>query len=191
MRASLQVLIVVAAAVALLGCQEQVTAGPTKAEFAAERDRLARQAARSAVERTQSSAAGAGDWTSAEARASLASAAGSYQSAATIGRDPFRSILFEMRRAEEAAPRAPLEQFDLGQIAVLAVIWDAVKPRALIMDPGGRSFVIEEGSRVGKNSGRVVDIGDNVVLVRETYVNYAGERITKDIAMRIRSSQGG
>ena len=66
-----------------------------------------------------------------------------------------------------------------------------MNPRALIADPGGRSFVIQQGSRLGKNEGRVVDIDDNVVLVRETYVNYAGEQTTKDIAIRVRGSQGG
>ena len=189
MRVLLRVLLVVVAA--SLGCQQEVTTGPTKAEFAAERDRIARQSARSAAERAQSAAAGVGAWTGAAVPASVPAVMGGSHSGTAASRDPFRSILFDMRTAEEAAPRAPLEQFDLAQISVLAVIWDAVRPRALIMDPGGRSFVIEEGSRVGKNSGRVVDIGDNVVRVRETYVNYTGERITKEIAMRIRGSQGG
>jgi len=48
-----------------------------------------------------------------------------------------------------------------------------------------------KGSRVGKNSGRVIHIGDNLVLVKETYVDFAGEQSTKDVEMRIRRRQGG
>ena len=40
-------------------------------------------------------------------------------------------------------------------------------------------------------TGRVVHIGDNLVLVKETYVDFAGEQSTKDVEMRIRRSQGG
>ena len=138
------------------------------------------------------SATGTGeeDWRSVEGQAQGLNDA-SYEYVALNRRDPFRSILFDMTQAAEETPRAPLEQFELAQISLLAVVWDAVKPRALITDPGGRSFVIQQGSRLGKNEGRVVDIGDNVVLVRETYVNFAGERTTKDIAIRVRGSQGG
>jgi Tfp pilus assembly protein PilP len=191
MRPGLQFGIVALAAILVMGCQEEITAGPTKADFAAERNRLARQAVETASSRGQSATGTAEDGRrhvegSAQGRNDT-----SYEYVALDRRDPFRSILFEMTQAAEEAPRAPLEQFELAQISLLAVVWDAVNPRALIADPGGRSFVIQQGSRLGKNEGRVVDIGDNVVLVRETYVNYAGEQTTKDIAIRVRGSQGG
>ena len=53
------------------------------------------------------------------------------------------------------------------------------------------SYIVEEGTRVGKNDGRVIHIGDNLVLVKETYEDFAGERTTKDVELRIRGSQGG
>jgi type IV pilus assembly protein PilP len=101
-------------------------------------------------------------------------------------------VLLEMANAEASdVPRAPLEQFELQQLALSAIIWDSNRPRALVTDPGGRSFVIMKGSRIGKNAGRVVHIGDNLVLVKETYVDFAGEQSTKDVEMRIRRRQGG
>ena len=51
--------------------------------------------------------------------------------------------------------------------------------------------MVRTGSRIGKNEGRVVHIGDNLVLVEETYLNFAGEVTTKDVPLRIRRSQGG
>ena len=105
---------------------------------------------------------------------------------------PFRSVLLEMASRESTdTPRAPLEQFEIQQLALSAIIWEADRARALVTDPGGRSFVIMKGSRVGKNLGRVVHIGDNLVLVKETYVDFSGKQSTKDVEMRIRRRQGG
>ena len=44
---------------------------------------------------------------------------------------------------------------------------------------------------MGKNEGRVIDIDDNLVIVKETYVDFLGQETTKDIEMRIRRSEGG
>jgi len=105
-------------------------------------------------------------------------------------RDPFRSFRFETDVAD-GGKGGPLADFELGQLRVAAVIWDSVNPRALIRDPGGRSYIIQEGSPIGKNNGRVIHIGDNLLVVKETYVDFAGNRTTKDVELRIRTSQGG
>ena len=105
-------------------------------------------------------------------------------------RDPFRSIRFEDDGPTQK-DFGPLGDFELGQLELQAVIWDANNPRALILDPGGRSYIIREGAAIGKNNGQVIHIGDNLVLVKETYENYAGEQTTKDVELRIRLSQRG
>ena len=51
MRPEFQSGIVALAAIMVMGCQEEITAGPTKADFAAERDRLSRQAVEAASSR--------------------------------------------------------------------------------------------------------------------------------------------
>ena len=105
-------------------------------------------------------------------------------------RDPFRSIRYTNANKEEK-DFGPLGDFELGQLELSAVIWDAGNPRALILDPGGRSYIVQEGSAIGKNNGQVIHIGDNLILVKETYENFAGEQTTKDVELRIRLSQGG
>jgi len=105
-------------------------------------------------------------------------------------RDPFRSIRY-LNANTEKKDFGPLGDFEVGQLELSAVIWDANNPRALILDPGGRSYIIREGSPIGKNDGQVIHIGDNLVLVKETYENFAGEKTTKDVELRIRLSQGG
>ena len=105
-------------------------------------------------------------------------------------RDPFRSFKYD----ESAQPESrvgPLADYELSQLAVVAVVWDTDKARALVSDPGGRAFVLQKGSLVGKNRGRVMAITDNMVRVRETYVDFEGQRSTKDVEMRIRGNQEG
>ena len=43
----------------------------------------------------------------------------------------------------------------------------------------------------GKNDGRVLGIDDSTIKVREEYVDFHGEKTSKEIDMRIRQSQGG
>jgi type IV pilus assembly protein PilP len=105
-------------------------------------------------------------------------------------RDPFRSIRFLNAEAEKK-DFGPLGEFELGQLELSAVIWDAANPRALVLDPGGRSYIVRKGSAIGKNNGQVVHIGDNLLLVQETYENFAGEKTKKDVELRIRLGQGG
>jgi type IV pilus assembly protein PilP len=108
-------------------------------------------------------------------------------------RDPFRSFTWEERNRRElnASMRGPLEQYDINQLSVLGVVWKTGSARALVQDPAGKSYIIGKGTRIGKNDGRVIDIGDNQVVVKETYVDFLGKETTKDIEMRIRRSEGG
>jgi type IV pilus assembly protein PilP len=115
----------------------------------------------------------------------------SYGYDATGKRDPFRSFILDRLNEDGQQAKGPLEEYDLSQLAVVGVVWDAVRPRALVEDPSGRGYVVQEGTAMGKNEGRVITINDNLVLVRETYVDYVGDKTTKDIPMRIRQGREG
>ncbi len=110
---------------------------------------------------------------------------------ATGKRDPFRSFVLEEAARRNKGERGPLEQFEVGQIELQAVVWGTDKPRALVKDPQGRGYIVKEGTPIGKNSGEITKIGDNALVVREVYEDTLGGRTEKDIEMRIRQSQGG
>jgi Tfp pilus assembly protein PilP len=76
-------------------------------------------------------------------------------------------------------------------MSLLAVVWNTGVARALVRDPAGKSYIVGTGTRMGKNEGRVTNINDNLVVVKETYVDFLGQETTKDIEMRIRRSEGG
>lgn len=106
-------------------------------------------------------------------------------------RDPFRSFEWERLVAEESDVRGPLEQFEVAQLSLVAVVWNAGRPRAMVQDPAGQTYIVGPGTRIGKNLGRVLTIGDNAVLIKETYVDLSGQETTKEIELSIRRSQGG
>ncbi len=106
-------------------------------------------------------------------------------------RDPFRSFILDRLNEIDSSAKGPLEQFDLSQLSVNGIVWETNQQRALIMDPSGHGYIIEEGDVIGKNDGRVVAIDDNVVVVREAYVDFHGDKTTKEIEMHVRQSQGG
>jgi hypothetical protein len=107
-------------------------------------------------------------------------------------RDPFRNFKWERPdRLREREVTGPLEQFDLSQLSLVAVVWKTGNARALIQDPSGGSYIVAEGARIGKNEGFVTAIDDNLVRVKETYVDFLGRETTKDIELRMRGNEGG
>ena len=115
-----------------------------------------------------------------------------YSYDATGKRDPFRD--FKWDRPDRMHAReidGPLQQFDLGQLSLVAVVWKTGNARALVQDPSGENYIVAEGSRIGKNSGHVIAIHDSAMVVKETYMDFLGQETTKDIEMRLRRNEGG
>lgn len=184
-------LMALALVVTMAGCgEDELVNAPKAADFTKERQALA---ARKHPAKPRAKASGEAAKPAPEAMAETDYAAGDrdYFYDPRGKRDPFRSFRFVDDEAPEKKEFGPLGEFEIGQLELSAVIWDATNPRALVLDPGGRSYIIREGSQIGKNNGQVIHIGDNLVLVKETYENFAGEKTTKDVELRISLGQGG
>ena len=179
----------------MMGCGDPVpTDVPTTSDFVKERELLAKRKAASEGKARRADRASTAESEAETGDPSYAASTGGYYYDPRGKRDPFRSFRFVDSDGESDGDDevfGPLVDFELGQLELSAVIWDATNPRALILDPGGRSYIVREGSPIGKNRGQIIHIGDNLVLVKETYENFAGEKTTKDVELRIRLSQGG
>ena len=106
-------------------------------------------------------------------------------------RDPFRSFIRLVGFMDEEGVTAPLERFDLSQLLVTAIVWGNEEPRALVQDPSGKEYIVSEGTSIGKNKGKVVRIEDNLVLVKETYIDYRDRASTNEVEMRLYETHGG
>ncbi len=175
----------------LMGCQEEKVTGPTTADRSREHEAIAAKVAIKKAKAKKKAPKAV-----AEAKLDAASFAAvdfTFRYDERGKRDPFRSFKWEHLALAQKhdAMRGPLEQFDVAQLSLVAVVWKTGSPKALVSDPSGHAYVVGAGSRIGKNRGRVVTIDDNLVLIKETYVDYLGHETTKDIEMRIRRSHGG
>jgi Tfp pilus assembly protein PilP len=172
---------------AAAGCSRQ-SVGPTTADFQKQRAQVVEKQKQMAALQLPSKRGKKGEE---QAAGGKMARTGDFAYDAVGRRDPFRSFILDRLHEEEGETKGPLEEYDLAQLQVAGLVWKAQKRRALVIDPSGQGYVVEEGDRIGKNNGRVLEIGDSSMRVREEYVDFHGEATTKEIDMRIRQSQGG
>ncbi len=70
------------------------------------------------------------------------------------------------RRPEQL--RGPLEQFELRQLRLIAVLVVQGAPRAMVAAPDGKSYTVKVDDYIGLNGGRVKDIQTRLVKVDES-----------------------
>jgi type IV pilus assembly protein PilP len=99
--------------------------------------------------------------------------------------DPFEPLLREEAAqasaarltAKKRAPQSPLEKIDLGQLKLVAIIASATGNRALVEEASGKGYILREGTYVGLNSGKVVDIALEKIVVEEEYEDVYGKTV--------------
>ncbi|MBU4344944.1 MAG: pilus assembly protein PilP [Proteobacteria bacterium] len=73
----------------------------------------------------------------------------------------------EMRKAGICIPHTPLQKADLSQIKLVGIIRASSGNRAMVEEASGRGYVIEKGTFIGINCGRVGRILKDLVIVDE------------------------
>ena len=106
-------------------------------------------------------------------------------------RDPFESFVRVRLSSEDSDIASPLERYDLSQLMVTGIVWGTTNARALIEDPSGKGYIVGVGTAIGKNRGKVITIGNNRVVVKETYVDFHDRASTKEVEMLLYETQGG
>lgn len=91
------------------------------------------------------------------------------------GRDPFESLLTIKKPVAPEGMLTPLQKFDIGQLRLIGVIIGKGDPRAMVVAPDGKSYILKKGVKVGKNDGTVIELNQDVVRVQERYVDFSGE----------------
>lgn len=105
-------------------------------------------------------------------------------------RDPFRSFLASGERQADDVPVTPLQRYEIDQYTLVGVIWGIDRPRALVQDPEGVGHVMEVGTYIGRNWGKVTRISSAEVVVTEEYQNLRGDLVVNDIPMKLPVSDG-
>ena len=105
-------------------------------------------------------------------------------------RDPFRPPRATVA-TRTGEPPTPLQRYEIGQLKLVAVIYDTVQPRAVVEDDQGLGYIVRVGTAIGANGGRVRDIERGRVLIEEDSVDFYGESHLSNVVMELRTAEGG
>ena len=102
-------------------------------------------------------------------------------------RDPFMSLVqISKEKPKRLSGKRPVENFDVDEIKLVAILWDTRQYYALITLPDNKSYTIRKGMTLGLYGGKVEDITKDKVLIREHVKDYRGQPKTKDTILKLR-----
>jgi type IV pilus assembly protein PilP len=106
-------------------------------------------------------------------------------------RDPFVP-LSRIRRPIEASdePATPLQSYDLSQFRLTGVIVGKGASKAMVIAPDGKSYILSKGVKIGKNTGVVIKISSESVLVEEKYFDFSGNVIENILEIAVPKREG-
>ncbi len=105
-------------------------------------------------------------------------------------RDPFRPPRTNQTTALGEA-RTPLQRYDLGQLRLVAVIYDSDSPRAVVEDDAGLGYIVRVGTPIGANGGAVKTIEKGKLRVQEESIDFYGDRQTSEVVMELAADERG
>jgi type IV pilus assembly protein PilP len=108
------------------------------------------------------------------------------QSQSNIPRDPFRPFNLALRPKVVEAPTTPLEQYSVGSLKLVAVIYDTQNPKAMVEDDAGLGYTIGLGTKIGNQGGLVKMIDPDRVVVEEDFIDFYGEKKKTEIVLRLK-----
>jgi type IV pilus assembly protein PilP len=86
--------------------------------------------------------------------------------------------------------KTPLERIALSQLKLSAVIRAPSGNRALVEDGTGKGYVVTNGTYMGLNSGKVVQIANDRIVVEEEVENVLGEYTLKSTELKLQKPAG-
>jgi len=101
-------------------------------------------------------------------------------------RDPFRPPTAGASTDDELTP---LQRYQLGQLKLVAVIYDTRFPRAVVEDEAGLGYILQIGTPIGPNNGAVQAIEPGRVVVREETTDFYGEIQAAEVIIELASGE--
>jgi len=77
----------------------------------------------------------------------------------------------------------PLEQFDLSQIRLVAVVEGDSGNIAMVEETSGKGYILGLGTYIGKNGGRVEKILNDRIVIKEIVKDFRGDLISSSREM--------
>ena len=111
--------------------------------------------------------------------------------------DPFEPLFKETptvaavkKERKKRTPRTPLERIDIGQLKLVGIILAESGNKALVEEASGKGYVIKIGTFLGINSGKVVTIEKDTVVVAEEYEDVLGNVTLRNKELKLPKPPG-
>ncbi len=112
--------------------------------------------------------------------------------------DPFLSpikkiIVKKRKRKQNRKKLTPLEKLDLSQLKLVAIIRMQTKKKtfAMVQESNGKGYMVKVGTYIGTNNGRIVEIKDNGINIKEEIENFDGTTENKITKMKLQKKNNG
>jgi type IV pilus assembly protein PilP len=114
--------------------------------------------------------------------------------------DPFEPLFKEQpqvplstgttAKRKKRIAQTPLERVALSQLKLSAIIRAATGNRALVVDATGKGYVVVNGTYIGLNSGKVIQIDKDRIVVEEEMENVLGELTVQNTELKLQKPAG-
>ncbi|MBI5969579.1 MAG: pilus assembly protein PilP [Deltaproteobacteria bacterium] len=104
-------------------------------------------------------------------------------------RNPFLSYIIVRRETEGVdikAVKGPLQCCDISVFRIQAVKTGGAKPKAVVLAPDGKRYMVGIGDAIGMMDGKIIKIDENGMMVKEFTKDPDGKVIlTNDVAIKL------
>ncbi len=115
--------------------------------------------------------------------------------------DPFRPLIQTQKKEAQRSGKGPgsqppvdegpkriltpLEKLDLSQIRLVAIVRTQTGSMAMVEETSGKGYVVKVGTYIGTNSGRIVEIKKDRLIVKESVKDFKGEFVDRFQEMKL------
>jgi len=108
--------------------------------------------------------------------------------------DPFEPLFKEKpvfkKKKKKRIPRTPLEKLSLGQLKLVAIIRAPSGNKALVEESSGKGYVIKKGTYIWLNSGKIIKIEKDNIIIEEEIQNVQGNIEVRQIELKLQKPSG-
>lgn len=109
-----------------------------------------------------------------------------YRYSAVGKKDPFRNYFGDMASLnKEKKIVSELQNFDVTDVRLSAIIYGITDPKAVVIAPDGKSYIVKNGSFIGKNWGKINRILPDKLEIVETYKDPLGRKIINKLYLEL------
>jgi type IV pilus assembly protein PilP len=84
----------------------------------------------------------------------------------------------------------PLEKIDIAQLKLTAITRTSTGNIALVEEPGGKGYVVTEGTYIGLNSGKVINVLADKIIIEEETENIFGKVSIQERELKLQKPTG-